>query len=170
MFKRFAVGMFLVVVLVAAVFYSNPFEIFGEKIYASVPGNQAPAISATDINGNAVDVDFQGSLTVINFWATWCPPCRVEMPEFESFYKENAGKIAFYAINGQEPVERVTSFLKAGQYTMPVLLDSKGEVAKAYRVNAIPTTIIVDKKGVVVFRKSGAMSKAELDTAIRLVK
>ena len=170
MLKRFFTGTILMLVLVGAVFYLNPFGIFGEKIYASVPGNQAPEISVVDINGTPTDVQFQGSLTVINFWATWCPPCKKEMPEFEQFYRENAGKIAFYAINIQEPAERVQVFLKTGKYTMPILLDSSGDVAKAYRVNAIPTTIIVDKGGKVVFRKSGAMSKEELDKAIALVR
>lgn len=170
MLKRFVTGTVLVIVLVAAVFYTNPFGIFGEKIYASVPGNQAPAISAVDLNGAMTDVQFQGSFTVINFWATWCPPCKAEMPEFEEFYKENAGKIAFYAINIQESPERVKTFLKAGKYTMPILLDSNGEIARSYRVNAIPTTIIMDKNGKIVFRKSGAMSKAELDKAVALVR
>lgn len=170
MLKKIVVGAVLLVVLAGAVFYTNPFGVFGEKIYASVPGNQAPAISAVDINGVATDVQFQGGLTVLNFWATWCPPCKAEMPEFESFYRDNAGKIAFYAINIQEPPERVKSFLKAEQYTMPILLDSNGEIAKSYRVNAIPTTIIVDKTGKVVFRKSGAMSKEELDKAVALFR
>ena len=170
MFKRFAVSALIIFALVGGVFYTNPFGIFGEKIYASVPGNQAPAISAVDLNGTPTNVEFQGSLTVINFWATWCPPCKAEMPEMEAFYQANAGKIAFYAINIQEPSDRVQSFLKAGKYNMPILLDGNGDVARAYRVNAIPTTIIVDKSGKVVFRKSGAMTKSELDQAIALVR
>lgn len=170
MLKKFVAGVVLTLALVGVVFYTNPFGIFGEKIYASVPGNQAPAISLVDLNSNPTNVEFQGSLTVINFWATWCPPCKAEMPEFEEFFRENAGKIAFYAINIKEPQERVAGFLKAGNLTMPVLLDSSGEVAKAYRVNAIPTTLIVDKNGTVVFRKSGAMSKDELEKAIALVR
>lgn len=170
MIKRIAAFSVVVIALVATIFYTNPFGIFGEKIYASVPGNQAPAISLLDLDGKQTDVDFDGSLTVINFWATWCPPCKAEMPEFEQFFQENVGKIAFYAINIKEPQDRVAGFLKASRNTMPVLLDTNGEVAKLYRVNAIPTTLIVDKSGKVVFRKAGAMTKEELDQAISIVK
>lgn len=170
MIKRIAAFSVVVIALVATIFYTNPFGIFGEKIYASVPGNQAPAISLLDLDGKHTDVEFEGSLTVINFWATWCPPCKAEMPELQAFFNENVGKVAFYAINIKEPQDRVAGFLKSGRYNMPMLLDTEGEVAKLYRVNAIPTTLIVDKTGKVVFRKAGALTKEELDKAIAMVK
>ena len=106
---------------------------------------------------------------VVDFWATWCPPCRAEMPEMEEFYKNNNGQVNFYAINLQESPDKVREFLNANGYTLPVLSDA-GTISRAYRVSAIPTTLIVGRDGVVKFRKSGTMSLSELQQAVDSVK
>lgn len=130
-------------------------------------GKTAPALGLTGLDGKAHALPEAGKLTVINFWATWCPPCREELPELDKFAKAHAGDLAFCAVNLQEPADKVQGFLKQNGYSLPVLLDGEGTVARAWRVNAIPTTVVIDKKGVVRFRKTGPVTAAELEGVIK---
>jgi len=116
--------------------------------------------------GSQVTVGQPGKITVINFWATWCPPCKEEMPGLEQFAHENQQKVDFYAVNLQESNEKISNFMSKNKYTMLVLLDKEGAVAKKFQVTAIPTTIIINKHGMVKFRKSGAMTRDELEGII----
>ena len=118
------------------------------------------------LDGSQVSIGQPGKITVLNFWATWCPPCQEEMPELDIFAQNNQQKVTFYAVNLQEHSEKVRNFMNKNQYTMSVLLDKDGAVGKKFQVTAIPTTIIVNKHGMVKFRKSGAMTKNELEGII----
>lgn len=118
------------------------------------------------LNGSQVTVGQPGKITVINFWATWCPPCQEEIPELEKFAQNNQEKVDFYAVNLQESNEKISEFMSKNSYTMLVLLDQNGIVGKKFQVTAIPTTIIVNKHGMVKFRKAGAMTKDELEGII----
>jgi len=120
-----------------------------------------------DLNGSQVTVGQSGKITVINFWATWCPPCKEEMPELEIFAHENQDKVDFYAVNLLENSGKINDFMSKNKFTMPVLLDKDGAVGKRFQVTAIPTTIIVNKQGMVKFRKSGAMTRVELEGIIK---
>ena len=128
----------------------------------------APPFKATSFDGSevAINAAMDKKLYVINFWATWCPPCRAEMPELNEFAKKHAGEVTFYAINRQEPKETVDKFLKDNGYTMPVLLDLKGEAADTYKVRAIPTTYVIDRDGKILLKKIGGTTAAELETAL----
>lgn len=129
-------------------------------------GKNSPVFTLTSLEGDKVTVGQAGKITVINFWATWCPPCQEEMPELDLFAKKNQQKINFYAINLQESNGKVSEFMNKSKYTMPVLLDKDGIVAKQFQVAAIPTTIIIDKTGIIKHRQSGAMTMNELDGII----
>ena len=111
-----------------------------------------------------------GRLYVLNFWATWCPPCRREMPEMDRFAVAHAQDLVFYGINMQEENEKVASFLKEQDYKMNVLLDTSGKAADAYQVRVIPTTVILDGKGEVKFRKEGMATEKELEDALARMK
>ena len=128
----------------------------------------APPFKATSFDGSevAINAAMDKKLYVINFWATWCPPCRAEMPELNEFAKKHEGEVTFYAVNLQEPKDTVDKFLKDNGYTMPVLLDLKGEAAEVYKVRAIPTTYVVDKDGTILLKKIGGTTAAELETAL----
>jgi cytochrome c biogenesis protein CcmG/thiol:disulfide interchange protein DsbE len=130
-------------------------------------GKLAPEFNLPDLNGKIVSTRNEGKVTVLNFWATWCPPCREEMPELQQFAVPLRPDIVFYAVNIQEPAAKVAGFLAQNKYAMPVLLDSDGAVAAAFRINAIPTTIILDKAGVVRYRKTGGVVKTELEKIIK---
>ena len=132
----------------------------------------APAFKVTALDGSdvAINAAMDKKLYVINFWATWCPPCRAEMPELNDFAKKHADEIAFYAINIQEPKDTVEKFLKDNGYTMPVLLDLKGDAAEIYHVRAIPTTYVIDSTGKIQFKKIGSTTAAELESALQRVQ
>lgn len=118
------------------------------------------------LDGSQVTVGQPGKITVLNFWATWCPPCKEEMPELERFFRNNQQKVDFYAINLQESNGKISEFMNKNNYTMPVLLDAGGAVGKKFQVTAIPTTIIINKHGMIKYRKSGTMTMNELEGII----
>lgn len=131
------------------------------------PGKGFAGFTLADLEGKQVTVGQAGKVAIINFWATWCPPCREEMPELDRFAQKHRKSVDFYAINIQEHSDKVSEFLKQSKYTMTVLLDSDGTVAKNFRISAIPTTIVVDKDGVIKFRKSGPMTMNELEEVMK---
>ncbi len=105
--------------------------------------------SLTDINGAQVNLkDFQGKIIMLNFWASWCPPCREEMPSMEAFYSKMKGRnFEMLAVNIQENESTVKNFLQKNRYTFPVLMDLEGVAAQKYKIRSIPTTFIIDSKG-----------------------
>jgi cytochrome c biogenesis protein CcmG/thiol:disulfide interchange protein DsbE len=129
-------------------------------------GETSPSFTLTSLDGTKVHVGQPGKITVINFWATWCPPCLEEMPELEEFAEKNQQKINFYAVNLKESHEKVSDYMNKNKYTMPLLLDKDGFVAKQFQITAIPTTLIVDKNGIIKHRQSGAMTRNELEGII----
>ncbi|VBB08248.1 redoxin [Lucifera butyrica] len=130
-------------------------------------GKKVPVFTLAGTDNKPVRIGTPGKPYVINFWASWCPPCRAEFPELEQFYRRDGGKVQFYAVNLQEPAEKVTAFMQQNSYTMPVLLDKDGVVARIFRITAIPTTLIVDSKGIIRYRKTGGTTEAELENVIK---
>ncbi|WP_455199035.1 TlpA family protein disulfide reductase [Kaarinaea lacus] len=116
--------------------------------------------------------DYQGKVVMLNFWATWCPPCRHEMPSMEEVYQryEDQG-FAVLAINEWEDADRV--FIYTGQLsippTFPILFDKLGVVADKYAVKGLPTTVLLNRKGQVVYRAIGGrdFNHPEVDKVIR---
>lgn len=129
-------------------------------------GESAPTFSLRDLAGQQVAVEAKGKPYVINFWATWCPPCKAEIPDIAAFYTAYRDKVDFYAVNLQEDEQPVQRFLTEYKVDLPVLLDQKGSAANLYSVRAIPTTIVVGADGIVVYRKTGGVTKEELEDVI----
>ena len=111
-----------------------------------------------DLNGNEVRLsDYQGKVIMLNFWATWCPPCRNEMPSMESLHKKmNGTNFVMIAVNIQEKSSVVKEFIQKNKYTFPVILDENGEASDKYQIRAIPTTYIIDTKGKIAGVFSGS--------------
>ncbi len=136
-------------------------------------GQVAPDFTLTDLEGNLVTLsDFRGKAVFINFWATWCPPCRAEMPEIEALYQEYKDKdVVVIGVDILETREEVVQFVQQGGYSWIFLLDIDGEVTANYQIAAIPTSFFIDRQGVIRGVSVGALTKrmmeAELAKAIR---
>jgi len=129
----------------------------------------APDFTATDLAGHTVSLsDYRGQPVVLNTWATWCAPCRAEMPDLEVFYQKYRDQgVIVLAVNLGDPRDRVAEFVQDGDYTFPVLLDeSTAAVGRPYRVSAIPTTFFIDREGQIVSIRRGSMSLAEMERRV----
>lgn len=126
----------------------------GPDFTVSRPGapTLAPDFTLADLAGRAVALhDFRGRLVLVNLWATWCVPCREEMPALETLHRDWGGRgLAVLAVNHQEPPELAMAFAREYGLTLPVLLDPEGEVASRYRAVGLPATYLVDGRGMLV--------------------
>ena len=122
-----------------------------------------PELTLTDLNGKAVALStFAGKPVVVNLWASWCPPCRREMPVLERAQRSNPG-VAFVFANQGESAEQVNAYLKAESLVLKnMLLDPAGNVAAAANAPGLPTTLFFDATGRLVDRKMGELSPATL--------
>jgi thiol-disulfide isomerase/thioredoxin/outer membrane lipoprotein-sorting protein len=132
-------------------------------------GQRAANFTLKTLDGEPVTLDsHRGKTVVVDFWATWCGPCRTEMPHLEKLRQEFAGKVEFLGVN-DEQAGTVRDFIKQHQYTMPVLMDGNRQVHKRYGVRAIPTLLIVDKEGFIREHFIGSRSEETLRAAINRV-
>jgi len=109
-------------------------------------------VTLPDLSGRQVSLsDFKGKILFVNFWATWCPPCREEMPSMQKLHARLKDKdFLMVAIDLQESAEPVKKFLNEYELTFMTLLDSKGETGPLFGINSIPTTLIMDKNGMII--------------------
>lgn len=112
-------------------------------------GGQAPDFALHDLSGRTVRLsDFRGRRVVLNFWASWCPPCKEEMPDFDRVFQEHRDDLVFLGVNMQESVDAVQRFLREEvQVTYPIVLDSDGSITRGYNVRVYPTTYFLDEQG-----------------------
>lgn len=135
----------------------------------------APDFSVVDAQGNTVKLsDLAGKPVVLNFWASWCPPCKSEMPEFEAVYQELGSEVQFMmvdATDGQrETVEIAASYVAAQGYTFPVFFDTQFEASYQYNVQSIPKTYFIDKDGYLVVGAQGAIDEETLRQGIDMIR
>jgi len=136
-------------------------------------GNLAPDFQLQDLNGDTVSLsDLRGSPVMLNFWATWCPPCRAEMPYMQQIYVEWQDKgLVILTINLRENSSKVRQFMQSNNLYFPVLLDANGNVAQKYNVTGIPTTFFISKDGIIQERKLGAFqSKEDIEDCLSKIR
>lgn len=131
--------------------------------------------TVTDWEGNEVQLsDMKGKPVILNFWASWCPPCKAEMPDFEDAYKEHGEDIVFMMINltdgNRETVEKAKAHIGKEGYTFPVYFDTKSDVAYSFNVSSIPATYLIDENGNVVGHAAGMIDSNALAQAIDILK
>lgn len=134
-------------------------RLFREMGIIEVPHITPPVdFSLMDINGQQSTLsDFKGKIVFLNFWTTWCPECRIEMPYMEKLHRRlNGQDFAMIAVNLQEPAFQVRNFLKKYQLTFRVLLDAKGKIGQQFGIRAIPATYILDKNGGIIGKAFGS--------------
>ncbi len=133
-----------------------------------------PAIDFTvyDMNGNAVKLsDYFGKPIVLNFWASWCAPCKMEMPDFNAKYEELEGEVVFLMINvtGVDTVEDAKKVITDNGYTFPVFFDTDSQAKNAYGITAFPTTYFIDAEGYLIAYARGAISAETLQEGIDMI-
>jgi thiol-disulfide isomerase/thioredoxin len=123
-------------------------------------GKTAPEFALKGLDGQEVSLsDLRGKPVLLNFWASWCGPCRLEMPFLQQIYEKWTGKgLVLLAVNLQEDSNKVEEFVKNGGYTFPILLSPGKEVPLAYNIRGIPATFFIDAEGVIRDIKIGAFS------------
>jgi thiol-disulfide isomerase/thioredoxin len=131
-------------------------------------GSQAPAFTVTSMDGVKHRLsEFKGQVVLIDFWATWCPPCRKGLPETQKFFSDYGKKGLAVLTISDEPKATVTPFLKENKYTFPAYLDVDGATNKTYKIEAIPTTVIIDKSGKLVAYMVGLSPREDIVAALR---
>lgn len=138
-------------------------------------GNLAPDFELQTLEGKSITLSsLKGKKVILNFWASWCPPCRQEMPDMEKFYKENNnGEIEILAVNltdAEKSRSDVPTFMNANSITFPVVLDEKGKVSQLYNVSSIPASFIIDSKGVIQKKLVGPMTYESMKSMLGAIK
>jgi peroxiredoxin len=155
----------LIVVLVTIVVWTI-YDAFSKKedsAHSLGQGAKAPDFQLPDLYGETLALsDVKGKKVVLNFWATWCPPCRVEMPDMQELSENYPDELVILAVNQinseARGTETVKSFVQDFGLTFPILIDEGGEVASMYRVRSLPTSYLIDSEGIIRHMMIGPMS------------
>jgi len=134
-------------------------------------GFLAPEFTLESLSGDQISLsDMRGKVVVLNLWASWCPPCRAEMPALQRVYQENHERgLEVLAVNitAQDNLAAVEAFVQEFNLTFPILLDTSGKVGKAYIMRAFPTTFFIDQEGVIQrVIVGGPMSEVTLQSTV----
>jgi peroxiredoxin len=139
-------------------------EISGAAIQSPAIGKQAPDFTLETADGRTLRLSEQrGKPVLINFWATWCGPCVIEMPNIQEYYEKYPGQFEVLAVNADEPEREVQDFAESMNLTFPLLLDPGNKVNSLYRLRGYPTTFILDAEGVVQIQHIGSLSEKQLE-------
>ncbi|OZI10446.1 thiol-disulfide oxidoreductase [Bacillaceae bacterium SAS-127] len=139
-------------------------------------GEKAPDFTVKTIAGEEVSLsDYEGQKVILNFWATWCPPCKAEMPHMQNYYEKEAEKnnVEILAVNlteNDKGKEAVADFAKQYELTFPILLDEEGTLAKQYEAFTIPTTYVLNTDGTVHQKIVGPMDEQMMQQLVSELK
>jgi peroxiredoxin len=139
-------------------------------------GKEAPDFELQTTDGKKMKLsDLKGKKVILNFWATWCPPCKKEMPDLQAFYEKNKQDVVLLAVNytvsertsGQE---KVRTFAAENGLTFPILYDTTSAVSNTYKIITIPTSYFIDTKGVIRQKHIGPMTEAFMQKTVKGLK
>ena len=136
---------------------------------------QAPNFTVYDLEGNEVNLsDFFGKPVIVNFWASWCGPCKMEMPDFQKAYDLYGGDISFIMVNmtdnSRETVEVAAEFIEGEGYTFPVYYDTAMEAAMVYGVTSIPQTYFIKADGTIGAYAQSMLDMATIEKGINMIR
>jgi len=134
----------------------------------NLAGTEASDFTLKDLDGKEVALkELRGTVVLLDFWASWCGPCRMELPHIEKLHREFKDKgLVVLGVNN-EPPETARAFVKKKEYTFPTLVDADRGVANRYQVTGIPAVFVIDKDGKIVAHYVGLRSEADLRAALR---
>jgi len=128
----------------------------------------APELILTDLSGAPVSLaDYQGQVVLVNNWATWCPPCRAEMPELDAYYQAHkAEAFTLISVSAGDTAAQVESFVQQYGVSFPMWLDLEGEALRAFQNNSLPSSYVIDRTGTVRLAWTGAISLEMLEAYV----
>ena len=134
------------------------------------PANIAPDFTMLDMEGNEVTLaSFFGKPIVLNFWASWCGPCKMEMPEIQKFYEKYGEEIHFLLVSVDDSLDAAKTFISDSGYTFPVYFDTTSVGAYTYGASSIPLTFFIDAQGNLTAYYMGAMSESILQQGVDMI-
>jgi len=143
-------------------------EMLPDSVQAEMVGDLAPNFEFLGEQGHLLQLsDFAGTPVVLNFWASWCPPCRMEKPHFQQAFEEYGNDVKFIVLNVDEPIEVARAYADEEGFTFPLYFDETNEGAAAFGVTAVPETFFIDADGVISARFMGAIDFHTIEHSIK---
>jgi len=168
--KKGLISIIVALLLVGLVYFMNQSASTPKDIRPEV-GFLAPDFTLNNEDGNPVTLSqLKGKPVFLNFWASWCPPCKEEMPLIQEAYEKYGNQVDFYGVNltFNDSLEEALAFMKSNGYDMPILFDDNPDpnktIAKLYRANTIPTSVFIDANGVIQAKHIGAMNYDQIES------
>jgi peroxiredoxin len=126
---------------------------------------EAPEVAITDLDGNPVSLaDYRGQVVLYNAWATWCPPCKEEMPVLQAYYNDHKDQgFVIIAIEDGQPVDEVRAFVQSYGLTFPVWPDLEWKATTAFKIENLPTSYVIDRNGIARMTWTGAVTRETLE-------
>ena len=182
--NRLSVAIFLLAVAIVVINLWNPLKDNTERTRVKTiktedstsalakEGKPAPDFRLSTLDGKKMNLsDYKGKKVILNFWATWCPPCKAEMPHMQKFYAENKEEgveiIAVNLTNMDHGIDGIHKFIKDYELTFTVPLDEDGQIGKQYQAITIPTSYVIDTEGVIAKKIVGPMDEGMMEGLIK---
>jgi peroxiredoxin len=172
---RYIIWPAIALALAIAVYVAEPYFV-SQRAAAGGPGGlagqRAPIFDLRDDRGGAVSLErYRGSLVVMNLWASWCPPCRAEMPDLQRLAEAEAGRgIAVVGVNEGESAQQARAFAASLGIRFPIWVDGRQQYGRAYNALGLPTTVILDGRGVVIRAFDGPLTLDQMRAAVAAVR
>lgn len=130
---------------------------------------QAPNFTAPALDGSTLTLaDYRGKTVILNFWASWCPPCRAEMPGLYQYYREHQDEgLVMIAVNVGESRDIAEAFIQENGFDFPVALDPYSEVADQFGISSLPVTVVIGQDGEIKYQHLGLITRDVLDPQVR---
>lgn len=158
--KKFISLGFVILIMLGLFLWAKPLLSQGGLL-----GKPAPSFTVTALDGKTISLEsFKGKVVILNFWATWCPPCRSEIPEFVQFYRDYEKKgVMIIGIGVNDSDAALQEFSKTNRINYPVANDKGNRVSSSYGgIRSIPTTFVIDRKGIIRDMRVGGIDRQEL--------